>query len=70
MESKQIEVQVGKVLSFKPWVGNVKTSQTTCGFTVISPLLFHLVSIVRKKEIWIYVLEENVPIRVELLTFV
>ena len=28
-------------------------------------LLFHLVSIVRKKEMRIYVLEKNIPIRVE-----
>ena len=33
-------------------------------------LLFHLVSIVGKKEMWIYVLEKNMPIRVELHTSV
>ena len=38
MESKWIEVQVGKLLSFKPWVGKVKTGQTTIGFIVIFPL--------------------------------
>ena len=33
-----IEVpQVGKVLSFKPQVGKVKTGLTTSGFTIISP---------------------------------
>ena len=37
MESKRIEVQVGKVLSFKLWVSYVKTSQTIGGFTVIFP---------------------------------
>ena len=36
-ENKQIEVQVSKVLSFKPQVGKVKTDQTTGGFIVISP---------------------------------
>ena len=38
MESKWIEVQVGKLLSFKSWVGKVKTGQTTSGFIVIFPL--------------------------------
>ena len=38
MESKRIEVQVGKVLSFKLRVDNVKTGQTTGGFTVISSI--------------------------------
>ena len=33
-----IEVQVGKVLNFKLRVGNVKTDQTTTGFTVIFPI--------------------------------
>ena len=28
-------------------------------------ILFHLISIVRKKEMWIYVLEKNIPIRGE-----
>ena len=37
MESKWIEVQMSKVLSFKLQVGKVKTGQTTGGFTVISP---------------------------------
>ena len=37
MDSKWIEVQVGKVLNFKPQVGKVKTGQTTGGFTVIFP---------------------------------
>ena len=37
MESKWIEVQMSKVLSFKSQVGKVKTGQTTGGFTVISP---------------------------------
>lgn len=36
-ENKQIEVQVSKVLSFKPQVGKAKTDQTTGGFIVISP---------------------------------
>ena len=36
-ESKWIEAQVGKVLSFKPRIGKVKTGQTTSRFTVISP---------------------------------
>ena len=31
-------------------------------------LLFHLVSIVRKKEMWIYVLEKNISIRVKSYT--
>ena len=34
---QQIEVQVGRILSFKPWVGKVKTGQTTGEFTIISP---------------------------------
>ena len=36
MKSKRIDVQVGKVLSFKLRVGNVKTDQTIGGFTIIS----------------------------------
>ena len=28
-------------------------------------ILFHLVSIVWKKEMWIYVLEKNIPISIE-----
>ena len=43
MESKQIEVQVGKVLCFKPRVGKVKTGQTTSEYTVISPYNLFLV---------------------------
>ena len=38
-ENKWIEAQVGKVLSFKPQVGKMKTGQTTGEFTVISPYL-------------------------------
>ena len=37
---------------------------------VIFTYFFHLVSIVRKKEMWIYVLEKNISIRVELHTIV
>ena len=33
-------------------------------------ILFHLVSIVWKKETWIYVLKKNIPISVELHIFV
>ena len=40
MESKRIEAQVGKVLSFKSQIGKMKTSQTTSGFTVISPKIY------------------------------
>ena len=36
MERKQIEVQVGKMLSFKSRVGKVKIGQIIGGFTVIS----------------------------------
>ena len=32
MENKQIEAQVGKVLSFKPQVGKVQMGQSTGGF--------------------------------------
>ena len=39
MESKRIEAQVGKVLSFKSQVGKMKTGQTTGEFTVISPII-------------------------------
>ena len=38
METKQSEIQVGKVLSFELKVGKVKTNQTTGEFTVISLL--------------------------------
>ena len=37
IESKQIEVQVGKMLNYKPWVCKMKMSQTTGGFAIISP---------------------------------
>ena len=40
MESKRIEAQVGKVLSFKPQIGKMKTSQTIGGFNVISPKIY------------------------------
>ena len=36
-ESKRVEVQVDKVLSFKSQVGKIKTSQITDKFIVISP---------------------------------
>ena len=36
-ESKRIEVQVGKILSFKPRVGKVKRGQTTGEFIAIYP---------------------------------
>jgi hypothetical protein len=32
---------VGKVTRFKPQVGNVKTGQTTGGFTVINPYYYY-----------------------------
>ena len=38
MESKRIEAQVGKVLSFKSQVDKMKTGQTRGEFTIISPL--------------------------------
>ena len=47
MESKRMEAQVGKVLSFKPQIGKVKTDQTTGGFTIISPFLFFLVDVLQ-----------------------
>ena len=37
MESKRMEAQVGKVLSFKPQIGKLKMSQNIGGFIVISP---------------------------------
>ena len=37
MENKQIEAQVGKVLSFKPRVGKVQMGQSTSGFISNSP---------------------------------
>ena len=39
IESKQIKIQVGKILSFKSQVGKIKTGQTTGGFTIIFPSL-------------------------------
>ena len=44
MESKQIEVQMGKMLSFKLQVGKVETGQTISGFTVISPFFKNFAS--------------------------
>ena len=39
-ESKRIEAQVGKMLSFKTQVSKMKMVQTICRFTVISPFKY------------------------------
>ena len=54
MESKWIEVQMSKVLSFKLQVGKVKTGQTTGGFTVISPYTHtHTYKFLNKTQLFI-----------------
>ena len=42
MEDKQSKSQVGKVILFRPGVGNVNSGQTTSGFSVITPFFLLL----------------------------
>ena len=44
-----------EVLNLKPWVGKMKTSQTTGGFTVFSPFfLIHFVDVIECSYIHIF----------------
>ena len=45
-------ISSGIVLSFKPRVGKVQTSQITCGFTIISPFIFTTFSPYLEKAIY------------------
>ena len=47
-ESKWIETQVGKVLSFKPQVSKVKMGLITGEFSVISLIFYHIKNLVSK----------------------
>ena len=39
---KRLKPQMDKVTLFKSWVDNVKLGQTTDGFTVINPFIYHV----------------------------